>query len=60
MVFHQMPSMSMCRSETHLSQSLIKEKAMTFLVIVCSFTSSDCVYESQNYLTTARYWIKYS
>ena len=53
MVFHQMPSMSMCRSETHLSQSLMKEKK------VCSFTSSECVYESQNYLTTARYWIKH-
>ena len=36
----------MSRSETHLSQSLIKAKSMTFPVIVCSFTSSDCVYES--------------
>ena len=40
-------------------QSLIKAKAMTFPVIVCSFTLSDCVYESRNYLTTARKWIKY-
>ena len=45
----------MSRSEAHLSQSPLKANAMTFPVTVYSFTSSDCVYEFRNYLTTAKY-----
>ena len=45
----------MSRSEAHLSQSPLKANAMTFLVTVYSFTSSDCVYVFRNYLTTAKY-----
>ena len=46
----------MSRSElAHLSQSPLKANTMTFLVTVYSFTSSDCVYEFRNYLTTANY-----
>ena len=51
------PSVSMSRSEVHLSQSPLKANAMTFPVTVYSFVSSDYVYESQNYLTTAKYKI---
>ena len=46
----------MSRSEAHLSQSPLKANAMTFPVTVYSFIS-DYVYESQNYLTTAKYKI---
>ena len=49
------PSVSMSRSEAHLSQSPLKANAMTFPVTVYSFTSSNCVYEFRNYLTTAKY-----
>ena len=52
------PSVSMSRSEAHLSQSPLKANAMTFPVTVYSITSSDYVYESRNYLTTAKYKIK--
>ena len=45
----------MSRSEAHLSQSPLKANAMTFPVNFCSFTSSNCVYEYRNYLTTAKY-----
>ena len=45
----------MSRSEAHLSQSPLKANAMTFPVTVYSFTTSDCVYEFRNYLTTAKY-----
>ena len=45
----------MSRSKAHLSQSPLKANAMTFLVTGYSFTSSDCVYEFRNYLTTAKY-----
>ena len=45
----------MSRSEAHLSQSPLKVNAMTFLVTVYYFTSSVCVYEFRNYLTTAKY-----
>ena len=45
----------MSRSEAHLSQFPLKANAMTFPVTVYSFTSSDCVYEFRNYLTTAKY-----
>ena len=36
-------------------ESPLKANAMTFPVTVYSFTSSDCVYEFRNYLTTAEY-----
>ena len=51
------PSVSMSRSEAHLSQFPLKANAMTFPVTVYSLTSSVYVHESRNCLTTAKYKI---